>query len=186
MSEPKGIPTKYNGINFRSRLEATWAAFFDLVGWKWEYEPFDLEGWIPDFALIFSEPLLVEVKPCLSASDFPQHIGEFENSGASKVLMLGASPFWESKYYACPCGYIWELLRIEREDGPIEQVFLGLDEANWCECPDCGYQSIYNAVGAWNCLRCGKYGKKYDPDYSLLADHWATAKNTTQWSPKRR
>jgi len=25
------IPTRYNGVNFRSRLEAKWAAFFDLL-----------------------------------------------------------------------------------------------------------------------------------------------------------
>ena len=34
-----GIPTLYNGIQFRSRLEAKWAAFFDLLGWEYEYEP---------------------------------------------------------------------------------------------------------------------------------------------------
>ncbi len=43
------IPTEYCGIRMRSRLEATWAAFFDLLGWSWEYEPFDLNGYIPDF-----------------------------------------------------------------------------------------------------------------------------------------
>ncbi len=44
-------PTTYNGIRFRSRLEARWAAAFDLLGWQWEYEPFDLDGWVPDFQL---------------------------------------------------------------------------------------------------------------------------------------
>ena len=62
-----GIPTKYNHCQFRSRLEAKWAAFFDLVGWKWEYDPFDLNGWIPDFLLIGTrEKVLVEVKPFTS------------------------------------------------------------------------------------------------------------------------
>jgi hypothetical protein len=44
-------PTTYGGVNFRSRLEARWAAFFDLLEWKWEYEPVDLYGWVPDFRL---------------------------------------------------------------------------------------------------------------------------------------
>ncbi|MCO7728643.1 hypothetical protein NJB93_18830 [Brucella intermedia] len=60
----KAIPTEYAGVKFRSRTEARWAAFFDLVGLKWDYEPFDLEGWAPDFLL--RTPLttvLVEVKP---------------------------------------------------------------------------------------------------------------------------
>ena len=34
-----GISTDYNGTSFRTRLQATWAAFFDLAGWGWEYFP---------------------------------------------------------------------------------------------------------------------------------------------------
>lgn len=61
----KAIPTRYAGVEFRSRLEARWAAFFDLAGWQWEYEPFDLEGWAPDFRLVLPDEseFLVEVKP---------------------------------------------------------------------------------------------------------------------------
>jgi len=60
----KPIPTTYAGVNFRSRLEARWAAFFDLACWSWDYEPFDLEGWTPDFLLrTKSGNILVEVKP---------------------------------------------------------------------------------------------------------------------------
>lgn len=49
------IPTVYQGIRFRSRLEARWAVFFDQMGWDWEFEP---EGYtdgrtryLPDFWL---------------------------------------------------------------------------------------------------------------------------------------
>lgn len=60
----KAIPTTYAGVNFRSRLEARWAAFFDLCAWKWDYEPFDLEGWTPDFLIRSAAgPILAEVKP---------------------------------------------------------------------------------------------------------------------------
>lgn len=59
----KAIPTIYNHVQFRSRLEARWAAFFDLCGWKWDYEPFDLDGWAPDFMLKGKIKALVEVKP---------------------------------------------------------------------------------------------------------------------------
>lgn len=57
------IPTKYNGVQFRSRLEARWAAMFDLLSWEWEYEPFDAFGYIPDFRIRFKTTLIVEVKP---------------------------------------------------------------------------------------------------------------------------
>ena len=62
----KGIPTVYKGIRFRSRLEARWACFFDMIGQKWQYEPYDLAGWIPDFAIQVGRGFkntLVEVKP---------------------------------------------------------------------------------------------------------------------------
>jgi hypothetical protein len=42
----RGIQTTYRGTRFRSRLEARWAAFFDMVDWDWTYEPFDTDGWI--------------------------------------------------------------------------------------------------------------------------------------------
>ncbi|HEY9862669.1 MAG TPA: hypothetical protein V6D21_00665 [Candidatus Obscuribacterales bacterium] len=68
------IPTRYKNLNFRSRLEAKWAAFFDLLNWKWEYEPCDFNGWIPDFVLIGEcENVFVEVKP---VSKFPENVGE--------------------------------------------------------------------------------------------------------------
>ena len=35
----KAIPTAYNGVNYRSKLEATWAAFIDLCRWQYKYEP---------------------------------------------------------------------------------------------------------------------------------------------------
>jgi hypothetical protein len=74
----KAIATKFDGVQFRSRLEAKWAAFFNLMGWKWEYEPFDLEGWIPDFLLLKGDlfpwsNILVEIKPYTCLDDFKKN-----------------------------------------------------------------------------------------------------------------
>lgn len=90
------IPTMYAGVQFRSRLEARWAAFFDLVGWKWEYEPFDLEGYIPDFRLfdiargsyidaIYPE-MLVEVK----GTDVPRLFNSLEHLEKPFAKLLDA------------------------------------------------------------------------------------------------
>ncbi|NWG32696.1 MAG: hypothetical protein HXY29_14575 [Rhodocyclaceae bacterium] len=61
----QSIPTTYKGVRFRSRLEARWAALFDLLRWPWTYEPFELKGYIPDFVLPFEDgtDVIVEVKP---------------------------------------------------------------------------------------------------------------------------
>lgn len=63
----KAIPTRYEGVTFRSRLEARWALFFDAIGTAWEYEPqgYDLgdgmwylpDFWIPEWGCY------VEIKP---------------------------------------------------------------------------------------------------------------------------
>lgn len=52
----KPIPTSFEGVYFRSRLEARWACFFSRLGIPWRYEAqgFDLgpAGWyLPDFEL---------------------------------------------------------------------------------------------------------------------------------------
>jgi hypothetical protein len=69
------LPTLYRGRMYRSRLEARWAAFFDRLGWAYEYEPFDLGSWSPDF-LLTEQNVLVEVKP----------LTEFDQSVANKML----------------------------------------------------------------------------------------------------
>ncbi len=65
-------PTFYNGVQFRSRLEAQWACFFDQAKWKWDYQPIDLVGWTPTFRVEFpcghtecsdTHVLLIDVQP---------------------------------------------------------------------------------------------------------------------------
>ena len=91
----KAKPVIYNNIQFRSRLESRWAAFFDLIGWKYTYEPYDLEKWTPDFKLTTQAgtKFLVEVKPAeLTDKTLRLKIGgatEF----ASGILLVSESPF---------------------------------------------------------------------------------------------
>ncbi len=60
------LPTVYDGIHFRSRLEARWAVWLDSMKIKWTYEP---EGftdgtisYLPDFYLHKGDTYL-EIKP---------------------------------------------------------------------------------------------------------------------------
>jgi hypothetical protein len=97
------IPTKYAGVQFRSRLEARWSAFFDLVGWKWEYEPLDLRGYIPDFVITppLTEPTLVEVKPivhwpcqvrgCTGCNELDEYHRPAHDDALSKIEASGWS-----------------------------------------------------------------------------------------------
>lgn len=47
------MSTNYNVLLFDTELEAIWAAFFDLAGWQWWYNPIAIENWKPDFKVKF-------------------------------------------------------------------------------------------------------------------------------------
>ncbi len=64
------IPTSWNGINFRSRLEAKHAIFMHALGWRFDYEAIDLESFrIPDFLMDFRHPTLLECKPAATIAE---------------------------------------------------------------------------------------------------------------------
>lgn len=105
----KPIQTFYNGIKFRSRLEAKWAVVFDELGVKWKYEAEGYElpsgnRYLPDFLLecygtrgsYDCEPfdLWIEVKGKMTESDAAK-IKEFVyNDGGemNPVLIVGDIP----------------------------------------------------------------------------------------------
>ena len=95
----KAIPTKYNGIQFRSRLEARWAVFFEAAGIKWEYEKEGYvlqsgECYLPDFLVLSPEfgPLFIEIKPNRQLE--PQEISKCEQiSTKHKTLMIHGAPY---------------------------------------------------------------------------------------------
>jgi hypothetical protein len=71
----KAIPTLYNGVAMRSRLEARWASMFDALRWHWEYEP-DLQAGfvIPDFLLPnFAHPIVLECKPAVTIEEIVEY-----------------------------------------------------------------------------------------------------------------
>ena len=94
-SPMKAIPTSYGGANFRSRLEARWAAFFDLAAIRWTYEPMDLDGWAPDFMLSTSAcPIMVEVKPVdLLTEGYEQFAKAIAHQSDYGILLCGYKPF---------------------------------------------------------------------------------------------
>lgn len=107
------IETRYGGCLFRSRLEARWALFFDLVGIGWSYENdpvcIDGENYLPDFLLTIDGVQVVhEVKPLherdrikppvvyLAGKMAPEHDWR---AGASSLgsCALGERPRWNRR-----------------------------------------------------------------------------------------
>jgi hypothetical protein len=95
------IPTMYKGVQFRSRLEARVACFFDVLEWPWDYEPVDLAGYIPDFVLKFPyRPVLAEVKPFDDIAD-PQVKAaqeKIQRAGwKNDAIIVGCKPWLEGE-----------------------------------------------------------------------------------------
>jgi hypothetical protein len=187
------IPTVYKGIQFRSRLEARWAVFFDLLGWVWKYEPFDLEGWIPDFALgSKSEPVLVEIKPVFDFHcDVALEINRTSFTG--EVLIIGCDIHRDGRHHGyseLPC-IGW--LRRETapgetpEEGPWELVPFGCFEhpGPYTEDPVVGFCS---ANGSWHNrvgVGSGKFYYNSEVVISKVERLWTQAGNLTQWKGRQ-
>lgn len=76
------MSAKYKGLEFKTHLEARWAAFFDLSGWEWWTNPAPVGGWRPDFMVSFQcrhsecgdqHTLLVAVLPIFELTAFDGH-----------------------------------------------------------------------------------------------------------------
>lgn len=176
-----GIPTMYKRVRFRSRLEARWAAFFDRLGWPWEYEPIDLSGYIPDFILPFEKAsLLVEVKPVIKLDE----LGVTE--WCSKIECSG----WEGE--ALLVGAAIDCTRPARL-GMLGEVFDGsliFAPAMLFTCLSCGGLSFRHDHLSWCCRRCGEghgdnshIGELDDHELLLLERSWAESGNRVQWRP---
>jgi hypothetical protein len=175
------IPTTYKGIHFRSRLESRWAAFFDLVGWAWQYEPIDLDGYIPDFVLEGKGSILVEVKPALSLAALEVHTKKIEGSRWDKeAILLGTRPY-ESTVFECAglgligerneSEYIWTATVLAREP----------DGDRWDFSSDLMYYGgrmygEHDGNPAWMDL-----DRPLKDEVRIL---WTKAGNATRWQPK--
>jgi len=181
------IPTRYQGTEFRSRLEARWAAWFDFVGWRWEYEPIDLPGWIPDFILTGeTHSLLVEIKPTETVDGFD--LGKINtamvNGGDRReVLLLGRSPLLRGEYD----NVLGWLCGPEFDAPPSSEYEVGTWN-HWH--PACHLTNLdtdqFDLCSEWLSYqgRLTNYydGNAYSCQYDEIERYWREAGNVTRWN----
>lgn len=200
-----GITTIYRGIRFRSRLEARWAKVFDALDWAWEYEPLDLNGYIPDFVLkVPAGPVLVEVKPCFNVADLvAEAAGKIERSGwrttnFNAAIIVGATwnlseGRWDHRFEPGVVANAYPVLgAVARRQMPDEQ-------AAWAEgvghsCMECDRNSIYTVKDGRSYV-CTVCNAKDPGDYHVaplesrridsISRFWGKAGNDVQWNPPR-
>lgn len=190
----KAIETEYRGAVFRSRHEARWAAFFDLIGWRWTYEPFDGNGYIPDFIVHGPRSVCVEVKPDISPTALHAHLNDkvlpgVDGHWGGDVLIVGHSPlFGHAEMWDT---YSAGLLAERSYDGPYS-----VDDAVWARCTKCSQWSVFHALMSYACRPCGHHDgdgfirDRIDdtygaPNRKIIEDCWNQAHTETRWVPSK-
>jgi hypothetical protein len=89
-------PTSYQGIRFRSRLEARWAIFFDELGIEWEFEKeaFDTKYgyYLPDFFLPSLNKWFIVKGQCLESDERRKVEDVCELTHSSALIACGGLP----------------------------------------------------------------------------------------------
>lgn len=173
-----GIPTTYREVRFRSRLEARWAAMFDALKWPWSYEPADLDGYIPDFAIGFEHrSLLVEVKPAVDLDELALAEKKIERSGWQREALIVGGTIFEPEAETPVLGLFGECERT-----PEGLIWLW-SRARAFECLSCGGMSVLPEDGSWRCRACGVDGGNSHLGFvhGGLRMQWAEAGNRVQW-----
>lgn len=177
-SRHRGHATRFDGILYRSRLEARWAAFFRLVGWSEQttYEPpMDLAFYIPDFALPWPDAV-GECKPFLSLTDksISNALLKARTSGLAdkEIFLFGAKVFRDNQTRT--------VLGVVSPPGGGDSYLpfhLGRSEGTWIPCSrnDCDHGT-------------GPGSSRKDLiDQVWIAYEWCTSGNLTQWkAPKEK
>ena len=176
-----GIPTFYKGIQFRSRLEAQWAATLDLLEWEWDYEPFDCKGWIPDFVLKGALPILLDAKPVATFAEcaaFGQKIVDSEPPYPVAIVGAGRLPLEGTN---CCIG---SFVAVGPDKDHPMALFDGHDLSIGKCCGKRDGMVWSTEWGGWHCGICGDWGKIYHDFRREFDDLWRRAKEESRWSPK--
>ena len=109
MSSFKAIPTDYQGMNFRSRLEADWAATFDFWEVRWEYEPegfvltngewYSPDFWLPDckawFEVKGSHNMGIDLVRQFEQDLWGETYATVRADPNAPLVLIGREPHWD-------------------------------------------------------------------------------------------
>ena len=140
------IKTTFEGITYRSKLEARWAVFFKALNFSVEHEPFTIENngltWTPDFICFggLVNPLgkspLIEIKPVRPNQDYIKHLQDIRDPDKSDILIcVGDNPSLEQ-----PDG-IWITNVVLRGETSVRHNY-AINGFKCLRCPECGRYSI--------------------------------------------
>lgn len=156
------VPTLYKGIQFRSRLEARWAIFFDELGIEWDYEPETFETkygyYMPDFFLPSINRWFI-VKGTKIPDDESKKVLELSRITAARAIIAeGSIPEWFDFHKENhQCNYLSMLDNRNGQEG---------GDWGWmpCFCPQCGrFDFQFEGRYERNCECVNSDGGYYEP-----------------------
>jgi hypothetical protein len=141
------------------------------IGWRWRYEPWDLDFFLPDFVVEFDAgSLLIEVKGPTEQMAMTE--SKIEASGWDGPALVVCAPNRTPEL-----GRILDWIDGRPEWGPAELF----------RCLSCGLVSVLSADRSWHCRACGFYdgerGRSHVGQYDPAED-WASASNRVQWKSR--
>lgn len=150
----KAIETVYNGYNFRSRLEARWALFLDMleIPYQYEKEGYDLDHhwYLPDFWLP-EHNFWIEIKgempnPVYTHSEELQKaILLCEHTNKSVKIFIGDIWYTNGAFSVHPA---------YDSDMKKRIVCSTINFNYWFECPHCNKLDIISLVNNGDYVRC--------------------------------
>lgn len=179
------ITTTYNGVTYRSRLEARWAAFFWRIGWTATYEPFDGAGYIPDFLIHGQRPLLVEIKPAVTESEYRAPLLKLVNGLAGcwshDIAVVGVDPLpplLETRLWPrFPAGGLL--------GQPVASNDWTFALGHWITCRVCRQPALFHSTDDFTATPCGHHegdGHLDAPNTTAIKAAWDAATNDVRWS----
>lgn len=142
----QAIRTEYKGILYRSKLEAQWAYYMDLIGvpYQYEYKKFQLVGrkYTPDFMI--NRKVYLEIKPEVITLDTIQKVSDLAVLHKLQVFLCSGDFYNGYEIMrADPTGnftFDYDFVRCVRCNS--------LKLANTVVCPVCYYPTI-NYIDRW-------------------------------------
>ncbi|MBU0991827.1 MAG: hypothetical protein KJ737_04965 [Proteobacteria bacterium] len=171
------IKTLWKFNQYQTLLDARWACMFDLLEWRYEYQPYNINGWVPTFALFGANTILVEVKPYTSLKQFQtaKLIQAIDGSPMEnkEILLLGSEIFPEAEAFQDPAiGWIGEHGFADPETYEINCWFAYAVfnfNRSW---------GFFHEYGGYNDRMTGRYdgdGHLMPPDYKEVLELWNLA-----------
>lgn len=106
----RAIETEYNGYRFRSRTEARWAVFFDVVGIEYEYEKEGYElpsgRYLPDFWLPNVDAWFEVKGGRPTEAEILLGVDLWRATGKDVWLSTGAPSVNNDEFYIVGCGLL--------------------------------------------------------------------------------